>query len=226
MGKRTTILALLLSVMMLFVSGVSAFAAPARSARPEDFYGVDDYEIENEDIPLAGFIIQIIDENVDITDPISLRYYQAVLAELEKIAEFFEGEDEEYIINYFDVDIKELFAKLLTSGFDLELLEMNEYNGAFALNYKSEMGDVSALFKFLTEYKEGQTIVAFVGIPKLEDENDDDTDYDMEIYPLKAEVVRNKFNELRVKITFTQEVMEAVKERPFALGILSAKEED
>lgn len=224
MGKRTTILALLLSVMMLFVSGVSAFAAP--SPRPEDLYGVDDeYEIENDDIPHSNFLLDIIvDQNVEVTDPVKLRYYNKVLEELEKILEFLL--ENNLIIDYFDDDIKELFAKLLPDGFDLETLEMNEFVPAFTINYVEDMGDVAAMFKFATEYQEGDTLVAFAGNLELEDEGDDDTDYTIKIVPLKAEVVRNKVGELRVKIYFTEEVLEAAGDNPFALGILNVIKED
>lgn len=82
------------------------------------------------------------------------------------------------------------------------------------VNYKHTYGDVLVRFSFATPFKDGQTIVAMLG---LERENRTNTDgYELDWVALRAEV-----KDGYVDITFPQVSLEVMEEHPALLAVLS-----
>ena len=170
--------------------------------------------IEDMDIPLTGdFAILIVYNS------------ENVLNELSKIF-IFMREKGLPIIDYFDYDearengdinedgeIKKKIALLLPEGFDLDTLIMNEFDTAQIFNYTGEIGDVLVTFEFPSEYREGQIIVAVIGIF--------DEMGNVEWIPLKVETVKGPNGVICVQIYFTQDAIIKAGEKSFALAILS-----
>lgn len=226
MGKKTMLLTLLLTLMLLVVSSISAFAAPSRTV--PDFNRVDDeyeFEFDDEDIPYSNFSFNIVRDENEVIDPEKKAKYDAIQAELEKILEFLEGD--EPIIEYFLAAFREALTELLPDDFDLNTLELTDYQADYVLGYMKEMGDVKIMVSFPTEYELGQTIVAFAGLMDVKNAGDDEEEleYDTEWYLFEAEVVLNNDGERMVQITFTEEFFTIAMENPFALGILRQIEE-
>jgi hypothetical protein len=115
-------------------------------------------------------------------------------------------------VSYF-ADKQEGIALLVPEGFDANTLEMNEFSPLTAINYDENYGDVVVSFEFVTEYTDGQTVVAMVGV--VTGVNADGTAI-VEWYALKAEV-----NNGLVQVHFTQEVLAKLNGTEAMIAILS-----
>lgn len=197
MGKKISLLALLMSIMLLCFMGMTALAAPSRTI--DDITDVDtDQDVD----------IDIITDPEKSNDP----QVKAMVAELDKMVEFLDtaGND---IIDFFQEDVRDAIEELLPSGFDMENLEMSEFIVVGSIDVNGAEGEVTAAFEFVTEYEVGQTIVALVGIA--------DEEGNITWIPLEAKVLEGGM----VEIVFTEEALDALQDKPFALGILSEKED-
>lgn len=196
MGKKISLLAIVMSIMLLCITAVTALAAPSRD--------IDDVTDVNtgQDVD-----IDVIENPEESNDP----DIKAMVKEVEKMKDFIEkaGND---IIEYFDQDVKKAIEELLPRGFDLENLELSEFVVVGSIDANGADGEVKAEFEFATEYEEGQEIVALVGVV--------DEDGNMEWLPLEAKVLADG----KVEIVFTEDALKEIGSKPFALGILSETE--
>lgn len=223
MNKRISLVALVLSVMMLFALSVPAFAAPSPTV--PDMNNVDDeYEFEDPDVPSSGFIMDILKDASQSDDP----KVKKVFEKIEKFLEFYQ-EKKGKASEVFGKKVLDLIAELLPEGYDIEKVNLDELVVMTALNYNEAFGDVKATFEFATEYEEDDEVIAIVGVYddkvlEAEESEDDDEEFKDEAnwMPLEAEVVKGKDGKNKVKVNFTKESLSEIGEKPFALGILKA----
>ena len=222
--KRISLIALVLSMMMVFAVAMPALAAPSPTV--PDLGDVDDeYEFEDPDVPSSGFIMDVIKDASQSNDPKVKKVYEKI----EKFLAHWQSKSGN-AKEVFAKKVLDLIAELLPEGYDLADLDLDELVVMTSLNYKEEFGSVKATFEFATEYEEGDTLVAVAGVfddavleaEESEDENAEFKD-DADWQPLAAEVVKSADGKNRVKITFTKEALNKIGDKPFALGILKGK---
>ena len=117
-------------------------------------------------------------------------------------------------ISFYPLTAQREAQLLLPDGFDMDSLVAYEILSVDCVNYKHTYGDVLVRFSFATPFKDGQTIVAMLG---LERENRTNTDgYELDWVALRAEV-----KDGYVDITFPQVSLEVMEEHPALLAVLS-----
>ena len=117
-------------------------------------------------------------------------------------------------ISFYPLTAQREAQLLLPDGFDMDSLVTYEILSVDCVNYKHTYGDVLVRFSFATPFKDGQTIVAMLG---LERENRTNTDgYELDWVALRAEV-----KDGYVDITFPQVSLEVMEEHPALLAVLS-----
>ncbi len=109
------------------------------------------------------------------------------------------------LIEYFDPAVQAAIGALLPQGFDAKGLGMNELLPISVTG--TVTGGAILSFEFATQYQEGQTLVAMVGVR---------SGGTVTWYPLPAEVVGGV-----VRVHFTQEVLEKMQTGTAMLAILS-----
>lgn len=195
---RKILTALLLAAMLL--SGLApAQAAPSKTTA--DMASARLYQIEDEEVPLAGLAVSIT------ANP------EAVEAEIASIYTF-TVENGAPVIDYFGDDVKSQVAALLPEGLDLNSLVLNELVTVEISNLENALldGDILVSFTFATTYEDGQNLVVLVGI--LSDNGE------TQWIPLEATA-----QEGVVKVHFTAEALEMAMDALFALAVLSEEEQ-
>ena len=134
----------------------------------------------------------------------------AANTELAKILAFVTAKNES-VANYFNDDVKAGIAALLPAGTDLSKLVMNEFFPIDAVKYDASYGNVAVTFQCATVYKDGQIIVALLGIIN-------DSDASVTWMPLQAEAVGGN-----VVIHFTPEAFAAMSNGTAVIAILDAE---
>ena len=121
---------------------------------------------------------------------------------------------EKPFISFYPLTAQREAQLLLPDGFDTDSLVTYEILSVDCVNYKHTYGDVLVRFSFATPFKDGQSIVAMLG---LERENQADTDgHALDWVALRVEV-KDGF----VDITFPQVGLEVMEEHPALLAVLS-----
>lgn len=116
------------------------------------------------------------------------------------------------VAEYFGEETMAAAAAYLPENVDAATLQLDEFFPLKEEGYVAEYGDVEAVFEFMTEYEDNSALIAMVGILPVEGETE------ITWLPMAAEAVEGK-----VKIVFTQEVMEMLAEREAVMAILRAE---
>lgn len=147
----------------------------------------------------------VLPENVEVSGVgivISLNEVQPETKEQVVLNEIIEVVKERPITEYFGTEVIAAVETFIPETAEVKNLVMDEI---FVLNvegYDDAYGNVEAVFEFVTSYREDTVLVAMVGILPYEGAEDDEIVW----IPMQANVVDGK-----VKVAFTQEVLEVVQ---------------
>jgi len=186
----------LMMVVFIAISAVAHAAVPSKTT--QDMTKVTSV-VSASGVPLGDdFAVELVQEAPAATQ--ELAKVAAVVSEGASPATYFADKE---------ADI----ALLVPEDFDINVLELNEFSPLTAINYDASYGDVVVSFEFVTEYIDGQVVVAMLGI--VVGENDDGTAL-VEWYALRAEVVDGL-----VQVHFTQDILALLNGAEAMIAILS-----
>lgn len=185
-------------VLILMLGAVSAYAVPSKTTA--DLTSVEALEATNGATIGSDFVLDVSGSNPTVDQ------------ELARIAEFVMHNNSP-VVDYFPADVRAQIQAKLPAGVDIEKLSLNEFVALAVENFDSAYGNMIASFSFATQYRDGQPIVAVVGLYA-------DGSADVEWVVLSAEVVGGL-----VKVYFTEDVLSRISEGTSAsLAILSMDE--
>ena len=186
----------LMMVVFIAISAVAYAAVPSKTT--QDMTKVTSV-VSASGVPLGDdFAVELVQEAPAATQ--ELAKVAAVVSEGASPATYFADKE---------ADI----ALLVPEDFDINVLELNEFSPLTAINYDASYGDVVVSFEFVTEYIDGQVVVAMLGI--VAGENDDGTAL-VEWHALRAEVVDGL-----VQVHFTQDILALLNGAEAMIAILS-----
>ena len=186
----------LMMVVFIAISAVAHAAVPSKTT--QDMTKVTSV-VSASGVPLGDdFAVELVQEAPAATQ--ELAKVAAVVSEGASPATYFADKE---------ADI----ALLVPEDFDINVLELNEFSPLTAINYDASYGDVVVSFEFVTEYIDGQVVVAMLGI--VVGENDDGTAL-VEWYALRADVV-----DCLLQVHFTQDILALLNGAEAMIAILS-----
>lgn len=111
------------------------------------------------------------------------------------------------VTQYFAPEVVTEVKKIIPVAAKVEELKVHEFYEVNTANYAEAYGDVEATFEFATQYEDGKSFVAMIGIIG--------EDGEVTWMPMNAEVVDGK-----VKILFTQEVLLLLEQNEAVCALL------
>ena len=201
MRKKVMIVALALVLASLFT--FVAYASVA-SKTASDMGQVSSVRVVD---PLTGQTLFVNNLSVAVVEN-----SPAAVAELNNIQSFYTANGGA-VIGYFDDAVVEEIAALLPVGFNTNNLVLNEFVMTQIFGSADGLGILEITFDFATEFSVGQNVVAVIGVF--------DAQGNVEWIAQEAYVQMDDDGVARVKVRFTQDVLEKVAENPFAVAILS-----
>ena len=128
---------------------------------------------------------------------------------------------EEPVADYFGEEVMTAAAEYLPEEFDTTALVVDEFFALSEENYAADYGDVTASFEFITPYEDGTVLLAMVGILPDEEvvttEEGETEEAAITWIPQQAVVSEGK-----VQISFTQEILEMLKNNNCVCALLRA----
>lgn len=196
MKMNRKLISLVLVLALVMMASVALAAVPSKTTA--DLVKTGAIVSESGAVLPSDFTVSVAAESI------------AANTELAKILAFVTAKNEP-VANYFNDDVKAEIIKLLPAGTDLSKLVMNEFFPIDAIKYDASYGNIAVTFQCATVYKDGQNIVALLGIVN-------DSDASVTWMPLQAEVVNGN-----VVIHFTQEALLAMANGNAMIAILDAE---
>ena len=157
--------------VLLIMGSIAVFATNVPSRTTQDLARVISYVSDSGMKLDADFVIRLLEETESADRALAML---ADFVSTQSLAP----------VRFFDESVQRDAVAQMPDGADLDKFVALEYSPMIVEDYDEAYGDVTAIFRFATQYEDGTSMVALIGLVTGEDDKDNPV---IEWTPIRAE---------------------------------------